>query len=68
VKLLTYGRTRDEAIVRMQRALHEMVVDGIRTNIPLHQAILAADDFRAGRLSTRFLERLPYTAATLAKG
>ncbi len=68
VKLLTYGRTRDEAIVRMQRALHEMVVDGIRTNIPLHQAIMAADDFRTGRLSTRFLERLPYTAATLAKG
>ena len=68
VKLLTYGRTRDEAIVRMKRALHEMVVDGIRTNIPLHQAILEHEDFVAGRLSTRFLERLPYTAATLAKG
>ena len=68
VKLLTYGRTRDEAIVRMKRALHEMVVDGIRTNIPLHQAILEHEDFVMGRLSTRFLERLPYTAATLAKG
>ncbi len=60
VKLLTYGRTRDEAIVRMQRALAETVLDGIRTNIPLHQAIMADPDFRAGRLSTRFLERLPY--------
>ncbi|MFN9810860.1 MAG: acetyl/propionyl/methylcrotonyl-CoA carboxylase subunit alpha, partial [Deltaproteobacteria bacterium] len=66
VKLLTYGRTRDEAIVRMRRALHEMVVDGIRTNIPLHQAILEHEDFLAGRLSTRFLERLPFTAAALA--
>ncbi len=68
VKLLAHGRTREEAIARMRRALGEMVVEGIRTNIPLHQAILESDDFVAGRLSTRFLERLPYTAATLARG
>ncbi len=58
VKLLTYGRTRDEAIVRMRRALSEMVIAGIRTNIPLHQRILADDDFAKGNLSTKFLEKL----------
>jgi acetyl-CoA carboxylase biotin carboxylase subunit len=57
-KVITFGRNRDEAIRRMRRALSEMVVDGIRTNIPLHQRILAHPDFEAGRLSTRFLERL----------
>ncbi|AKF06162.1 acetyl-CoA carboxylase biotin carboxylase subunit [Sandaracinus amylolyticus] len=58
VKLITYGRTREESIRRMKRALGETVIAGIRTNIPLHQRILASPDFVAGRLSTRFLERL----------
>ena len=57
-KVITFGRNRLEATRRMRRALSEMVVDGIRTNIPLHQRILAHPDFEAGRLSTRFLERL----------
>ncbi len=57
-KVVTFGRSRAEALSRMRRALAEMVVDGIRTNIPLHQRILAHPDFEAGRLSTRFLERL----------
>ncbi len=42
----------------MRRALDEFIVTGIRTNIPLHQQILAHPDFAAGRLSTRFLERM----------
>jgi acetyl-CoA carboxylase, biotin carboxylase subunit len=58
VKLLTYGRTRAESIARMRRALSETVISGIRTNIPLHQRVLATQDFQAGRISTRFLERL----------
>jgi len=58
VKLLTYGRSRDEAIRRMRRALSETVIAGIRTNIPLHQRILADDDFAKGNLSTKFLEKL----------
>ncbi|MBC7174615.1 MAG: acetyl-CoA carboxylase biotin carboxylase subunit, partial [Polyangiaceae bacterium] len=57
-KLITYGRTRDEAIRRMRRALDETVIGGIRTNIPLHRRILAHPDFQEGRLSTRFMERL----------
>ncbi|MEW5981613.1 MAG: acetyl-CoA carboxylase biotin carboxylase subunit [Acidobacteriota bacterium] len=56
-KVLAWGRTRDEAIVRMQRALEMMVVEGVRTSIPLHLRILAEADFRAGNLSTSFMER-----------
>jgi acetyl-CoA carboxylase biotin carboxylase subunit len=59
VKLITYGRDRAEATTRMRRALAETIIAGIRTNIPLHQRIVDAPDFVAGRLSTRFLERLP---------
>ncbi|HEX5659693.1 MAG TPA: acetyl-CoA carboxylase biotin carboxylase subunit [Polyangiales bacterium] len=57
-KIISHGRTRAEAIARMQRALSETIVGGIRTTIPLHQRILANEDFQAGRFSTRFLERL----------
>ena len=42
----------------MQRALSETIISGIRTTIPLHQRILASEDYIAGRISTRFLERL----------
>ncbi|MFO0692094.1 MAG: acetyl-CoA carboxylase biotin carboxylase subunit [Polyangiales bacterium] len=58
MKLISYGRTRDEAIARLRRALDETIIGGIRTNIPLHQRILAHPDFQSGRLSTRFLERM----------
>ncbi len=57
-KIISHGRTRAEAIARMQRALSETIVGGIRTSIPLHQRILANADFQAGKFSTRFLERL----------
>lgn len=57
-KIISHGRTRDEAIARMRRALAETIVGGIRTNVALHQRILAHPDFSAGRLSTRFLERM----------
>jgi acetyl-CoA carboxylase, biotin carboxylase subunit len=57
-KIITYGRSRPEAIGRMKRALSETIISGIRTNIPLHQRILASEDYMAGRVSTRFLERL----------
>ncbi len=57
-KIIAYGPTRDIAIQRMLRALGETVVSGIRTNIPLHQRVIGHEDFKAGRLSTRFLERL----------
>ena len=54
-KIIAHGRNRDEAISRMNRALEMTVVEGVQTTIPLHQRILASQDFRAGRYNTRFL-------------
>jgi acetyl-CoA carboxylase biotin carboxylase subunit len=56
-KLMTHGRTRAEAIARMRRCLDVMVVEGIKTNIPLHRRILEDPDFLAGRIDTGFMER-----------
>ena len=57
-KLIVRGKDRTEAVSRMARALEMFIVEGIFTTIPLHQRILAAPDFEAGRLDTHFLERL----------
>ncbi|MCS6797131.1 MAG: acetyl-CoA carboxylase biotin carboxylase subunit [Myxococcota bacterium] len=62
-KLIAYGVDRAQAIRRLDRALAETIVGGIRTNVALHRRIVADPDFRAGRLSTRFLERLGVTGA-----
>jgi len=56
-KLIVHAGTRAEAIARMQRALDFFVVEGIKTSVPLHQAILRDAEFQSGRLSTRFMER-----------
>ena len=56
-KLVTHGRTREEAIARMKRALREFVITGIKTTIPLHQRILEAPDFVAGDYTVHWLER-----------
>jgi acetyl-CoA carboxylase biotin carboxylase subunit len=57
-KLIVHGRDRDEAMARMQRALDEMLIQGVQTTIPFHQKVLRHPDFLAGKTSTRFLERL----------
>jgi acetyl-CoA carboxylase, biotin carboxylase subunit len=56
-KLIVHARTREVAIARMRRALEVMVVEGIKTTIPLHQAIMDDPFFRAGEYSTRFMEQ-----------
>jgi acetyl-CoA carboxylase, biotin carboxylase subunit len=56
-KLITYGKTRDEAIARMRRALHEFVISGIKTTIPLHERILENPDFQAGDYTIHWLEK-----------
>jgi acetyl-CoA carboxylase biotin carboxylase subunit len=56
-KLITYGKTREEAIARMRRALREFVITGIKTTIPLHERILEAPDFCAGDYTIHWLER-----------
>jgi acetyl-CoA carboxylase, biotin carboxylase subunit len=55
-KLIVYGRTRESCMMRMRRALEEMVVDGVKTNIPLHQELLAATDVIDGNYSIKWLE------------
>ena len=56
-KVMAHGRDRTEAIARMKRCLDLTVVEGIKTNIPLHKRILEDPDFVAGRFDTRFMER-----------
>lgn len=56
-KLITFGNTRDIAIARMNTALSEMVVQGIKTNIPLQQDILADCAFQAGGTNIHYLEK-----------
>jgi len=58
-KLIVHGADRAEAIARASRALREFVVAGPATTIPYHRAILDNPDFRAGLLSTRFIEDHP---------
>jgi len=55
-KLIVYGRTRESSMMRMRRALEEMVVDGVKTNIPLHQDLLAQPDVIDGNYTIKWLE------------
>jgi acetyl-CoA carboxylase biotin carboxylase subunit len=55
-KIIVYGDTRDQAIARMQVALSETVVEGIKTNLPLHQELMRDAAFRAGGTSIHYLE------------
>jgi acetyl-CoA carboxylase biotin carboxylase subunit len=57
-KLISFGKDRAEAIMRMQRALEMFIVEGIHTTIPLHRQILADDEFRRGDIDTKYVERL----------
>ncbi len=55
-KLIVWAPTRDEAVMRMRRALGEMKVEGIKTTIPFHERLLTNVDFLSGNVTTRFLE------------
>jgi acetyl-CoA carboxylase biotin carboxylase subunit len=56
-KVIAYGDTREQAIARMRVALSEMVVEGIKTNIPLHQELLLDDSFLRGGTTIHYLEQ-----------
>ncbi len=56
-KLITYGDTREQAIARMRIALSEMMIDGIKTNVPLHADLMADAAFHAGGTSIHYLEQ-----------
>jgi acetyl-CoA carboxylase biotin carboxylase subunit len=56
-KVLAYGDTREQSIARMRVALSEMVVEGIKTNIPLHQELLLDESFLRGGTTIHYLEQ-----------
>jgi acetyl-CoA carboxylase biotin carboxylase subunit len=56
-KLIAHGDTRDSAIARMRMALSEIVIGGIKTNIPLHQDIMADPNFQRGGTNIHYLEK-----------
>ena len=55
-KLITVAQTRDEAIRKMQRALDEFVIDGIKTTIPFHKKLMKNENFINGNYTTKFLD------------
>ncbi|MDI1297514.1 MAG: acetyl-CoA carboxylase biotin carboxylase subunit [bacterium] len=55
-KLIVYGRTREGCIMRLKRALDEYVIEGMKTTIPLHQALLKDSDFQNGDYTIKWLE------------
>ncbi len=57
-KLISYGATRAEAIARMRNALDEIIIDGIKTNIELHQRILHDKSFMEGGTNIHYLEKM----------
>ncbi|WP_194777313.1 acetyl-CoA carboxylase biotin carboxylase subunit [Pararhodonellum marinum] len=60
-KLIVSGQSREEVIVRMKRALEEFVIDGIKTTIPFHIALLENEQFQAGNYTTKFLESFDFS-------
>ncbi|WP_419420201.1 acetyl-CoA carboxylase biotin carboxylase subunit [Legionella sp. D16C41] len=57
-KLISYGKTREEAICRMRNALDEIIIDGIKTNIELHQRIMHNEEFVRGGTNIHYLESM----------
>ncbi|UOQ99995.1 acetyl-CoA carboxylase biotin carboxylase subunit [Hymenobacter sp. 5317J-9] len=60
-KLITVAQTREECIVKMKRALSEFVVEGVKTTIPFHLALMDDQDFKAGNFTTKFLETFDFS-------
>lgn len=58
-KVITYGKTREEAIAVMKRALGEYVIEGVQTTIPFHLRLLSHPVFQSGKFNTDFLSKYP---------
>jgi acetyl-CoA carboxylase biotin carboxylase subunit len=56
-KVIAYADTREEAVARMARALHETVVNGVKTTIPFQQFLLADPEYQAGKAALDFVEK-----------
>lgn len=55
-KLITVAQTREEAIKKMERALSEYIIEGVKSTIPFHQQLMQNEDFRKGNFTTKFME------------
>lgn len=59
-KLIVVARTRDEAILKMKRALGEYIIEGIKTTIPFHIKLMENEDFKKGNFTTAFMDTFEY--------
>ena len=59
-KLIVVAQTRDEAILKMKRALSEYIIEGVKTTIPFHQALMSNEDFNDGNFTTKFMETFDF--------
>mgnify|MGYP001598773563 CR=1 FL=1 len=59
-KLIVVARTRDEAILKMKRALGEYIIEGIKTTIPFHVKLMENEDFNKGNFTTAFMDTFNY--------
>jgi len=62
-KVICRAKSREECIVKMQRAMHEFIIEGVKTTIPFHLALMENEEFRSGKYDTGLLERFDYVAA-----
>ena len=59
-KLIVVAQTREEAILKMKRALDEYIIEGIKTTIPFHQKLMQNEDFCKGNFTTKFMETFEF--------
>ena len=59
-KLMVSHQSREEAIVRMKRALNEFIIEGIKTTIPFHIKIMDDENFKKGDFTTNFMDTFEY--------
>ena len=59
-KLIVVARTRDEAILKMKRALGEYIIEGVKTTIPFHQKLMEDENFVKGNFTTKFMDSFEY--------
>ncbi|MNX95984.1 Biotin carboxylase [compost metagenome] len=59
-KLIVVAQTREEAILKMKRALDEYIIEGIKTTIPFHQKLMEDPQFNEGNFTTKFMETFEF--------
>jgi acetyl-CoA carboxylase biotin carboxylase subunit len=62
-KVICRAKSREECIVKMKRAMEEFIIEGVKTTIPFHIALMDNEEFRSGKFDTGLLERFDYVSA-----